>query len=211
MLAWHVRSLRRFLWLLAPCLVGCAATPEASGAIDASTGGFGGAGGHGGSKGAAGSAGQCSLSGAAGSGGAAPDPAFSTVGFETIELGEVRYLGCKEEGAVIHATIVRADDGTASIEGARSVESEPDTWSEDAFEPATISACDVTALQARIEAVPATRSCIFGNGACGACRNIYLRVDEDEAEWSLCCVADGFVEYTDAILALVDAIEALAP
>lgn len=206
-----VPSLCRILCLLAPSLLACGATSNGSGPLDAGAGGFGGAGGHGGSSGAAGSAEQCSLTGAAGTGGAAIDPAFSTPDFRTIELREVRYLGCKEEGAVISATIVRTDDGTASIAGARSFEAEPETWSEESFEPALISACDASALQTLIAAVPATRSCIYGNGACGACRNVFLAVNGDEAEWSACCVADGFVEYTDSLIALVDAIEALAP
>lgn len=85
------------------------------------------------------------------------------------------------------------------------------TPEEVSFEAVSVSACDSDTLQALIEAVPATRECVSGNGACDPCLTIFLEVDQEEAAWSLCCQADGLVEYTDSFLALVDAIEELAP
>ena len=137
---------------------------------------------------------------------------FSSVEFRTIELTLRGPIGrCPNAGDVVNATLSRTEDGSARMEGTLAPEVEPMTFVEAPFEPVSVSACDADTLQALIEAVPATRECVSGDGACDPCLVVFLEVDEEEAAWSLCCQADGLVEYTESFLAVVDAIEELAP
>ena len=85
------------------------------------------------------------------------------------------------------------------------------TFVEAPFEAVSVSECDADTLQALIEAIQATRDCVSGNGACDPCLVVLVEVDQEEAAWSACCQFDGFAEYTDSFVALVNAIEELAP
>lgn len=175
-------------------------------------------GGHGGGAGTAGHGAGCTLvdAGWAAGPGANPiepasDPAFSSSEFQRIELMQRRYGFCPEDTRIARATLVRMDDGTARMEGARVFQTQPRVCEEQEFAPVSLSACDVRALEALIEAVPATRQCVTGNGACDPSVIASLRIDQEQVEWSLCCQVDGLIEYTASFLAIVDAIEQLAP